>query len=503
MRLLIVDNNLEVMSRLTRIIEWKMYGIKEVIQVKNCEEALQISEAFIPDIVVIDVQIIQVYGTKLKLELLRINPNCKLLVMVENMEIEALKVVIDIAAVAYFEKNMEVIEVIDSIDKAVSAVIESREQEQTLLDNIEYKKKELVRLLFRSTNANSMMALCQDVEFPIDDNHIHLACYLKSRDLQNNIAQDIKSIQVYFEKQGLYTLFGCVEQNCVPFVIIGEKLNEKYIKNVCRRFVSFHRKYIIAVGKGVSDVGDLYYSGKIAESALDKAYFKKEDCYFEVDQLCVQPNVEYIWYQEFVSQYRKNPYQLEAWYTERIEEFINCRRGSKERIISLTQAFTNLLLKEYPMLLEELVNFTDKDEIKYAMQKTENIDQLIEIFCDILEGLSSYLCHKKKFSKLVNEIMEFCYINISNSELNCQYISEHFLFTSTYLNILMKKEVGITMKQYVINMRIERAKNMLRNTFLDVNMISSVCGFSTRNNFTKSFKRKMGMTPSGFRDSYR
>lgn len=99
--------------------------------------------------------------------------------------------------------------------------------------------------------------------------------------------------------------------------------------------------------------------------------------------------------------------------------------------------------------------------------------------------------------------MEFCFVNIANPKVNCKVIAEHFSYTTTYLNILMKKELRITMKEYLISIRTERAKDMLSNTLYEVDRISSSCGFSTRDNFTRVFKRVTGMTPSEYRNSFR
>jgi AraC family transcriptional regulator len=64
---------------------------------------------------------------------------------------------------------------------------------------------------------------------------------------------------------------------------------------------------------------------------------------------------------------------------------------------------------------------------------------------------------------------------------------------------MFKKSTGYTPHQYVINQRIERAKDLLKNTDMSITEIAYLLGFSTPAHFTHLFRRKTGLLPSQLR----
>jgi AraC family transcriptional regulator len=64
---------------------------------------------------------------------------------------------------------------------------------------------------------------------------------------------------------------------------------------------------------------------------------------------------------------------------------------------------------------------------------------------------------------------------------------------------MFKQATGYTPHQYVINQRIERAKDLLCKTDMSITEIAYLLGFSTPAHFTHHFRRKTGITPSAMR----
>ena len=64
---------------------------------------------------------------------------------------------------------------------------------------------------------------------------------------------------------------------------------------------------------------------------------------------------------------------------------------------------------------------------------------------------------------------------------------------------MFKQSTGLTPHQYVINQRIERAKELLQKTEMNITEIAYLLGFSTPAHFTHHFRRKTGRTPREMR----
>lgn len=87
--------------------------------------------------------------------------------------------------------------------------------------------------------------------------------------------------------------------------------------------------------------------------------------------------------------------------------------------------------------------------------------------------------------------------NHYDTDLNLEVLS-HIRFVSKYHLIrLFKKYYGQTPKQYLINKRIERSKDHLKNG-MPVTETCFAVGFESPCSFSTLFKSKMGLTPAEF-----
>jgi len=68
-----------------------------------------------------------------------------------------------------------------------------------------------------------------------------------------------------------------------------------------------------------------------------------------------------------------------------------------------------------------------------------------------------------------------------------------------HLRHLFKTGDGTTLVGYLTEVRLERAKELLRSTRLPLTAIATTCGFSTDRYFCRVFQRREGRTPSTFR----
>jgi transcriptional regulator GlxA family with amidase domain len=66
-----------------------------------------------------------------------------------------------------------------------------------------------------------------------------------------------------------------------------------------------------------------------------------------------------------------------------------------------------------------------------------------------------------------------------------------------------RQEVGATPGAFVEAVRLERAKQMLEATETSVDQVARACGFGTPETLRRVFARRLGVTPSDYRDRFR
>ena len=85
--------------------------------------------------------------------------------------------------------------------------------------------------------------------------------------------------------------------------------------------------------------------------------------------------------------------------------------------------------------------------------------------------------------------------------ISFQELCEHHNINGSYLSQLFKKELGITFTAYLTQLRINRAKELLKTTNMRISEISEALVYDYYFNFTKLFKKEVGMTPKEYRNA--
>lgn len=86
-----------------------------------------------------------------------------------------------------------------------------------------------------------------------------------------------------------------------------------------------------------------------------------------------------------------------------------------------------------------------------------------------------------------------------DKDLSASTLAEMLFLSTGYFCKLFKKHLQVPLSDYVLNLRISKAKKLLSDTALDMETISEQTGFSSANYFSLIFKKKTGVSPLNFR----
>ena len=85
------------------------------------------------------------------------------------------------------------------------------------------------------------------------------------------------------------------------------------------------------------------------------------------------------------------------------------------------------------------------------------------------------------------------------SDIKVEEIAEKFDIDRKYLRNLFFRYLGVSTKDYLMNIRIEKAKELLTSGELSVGEVALAVGYSDALGFSKIFKKHVGVSPSEFR----
>ncbi len=116
----------------------------------------------------------------------------------------------------------------------------------------------------------------------------------------------------------------------------------------------------------------------------------------------------------------------------------------------------------------------------------------LELLCSMSHELNTV-----HFRQLVNDIIEKEY---NNHDLNIAYIADKMNITPAYWGQKFIKEFNMPFNSYILNYRINKSLDLLKNTNTKISDIALKCGFSNGTYFTKAFRESKGITPSQYRN---
>jgi AraC-like DNA-binding protein len=93
------------------------------------------------------------------------------------------------------------------------------------------------------------------------------------------------------------------------------------------------------------------------------------------------------------------------------------------------------------------------------------------------------------------------YMEQECSQASLQNVAQQVYMTPTYLSLLFKLNTGKTFIEHLTDIRIEKAKDMLKSTHFKNYEVAEKVGYQDSRYFSQIFKKKVGLSPSEYRES--
>ncbi|WDV46375.1 response regulator [Clostridiaceae bacterium M8S5] len=193
--------------------------------------------------------------------------------------------------------------------------------------------------------------------------------------------------------------------------------------------------------------------------------------------------------------------------------------NSLENILSLAGSFTSFIRNNKLSILEvtllynylsnsiQYFNFTNLMSSQFE-HKTYNeiiaeykdIDNLSHFLYDFVDN--SFRINKKISHNSDKDIFDKILSYIHANYLETIYLSDiahKFYYNQNYISELIKRKLGKTFTDYILELRIKKACFLLINESDSISQVANKCGYSDYCYFTKQFKKITGKTPRIYR----
>ena len=176
-------------------------------------------------------------------------------------------------------------------------------------------------------------------------------------------------------------------------------------------------------------------------------------------------------------------------------------RSSKNLIISLISVMVHFAVRD--RIIDNELALTAADVCILLCEETRNHQELLETAYAGLYKISELMqeYRNREYHYLVRQSKDYIFKHL-HEEIFCKKMASDLGVSPEYLSRTFHKAEGITLKQYILEERIERAKNLLRFSDRSVSEIARYLAFSSSSHFALAFRKKTGKSPTSYRQDF-
>ena len=170
----------------------------------------------------------------------------------------------------------------------------------------------------------------------------------------------------------------------------------------------------------------------------------------------------------------------------------------------------NYLFADVVLSIAKLVNdlggevgkvIPELNSIETIMSGIKTIEQLREQTYKILSNALAYRDSQPngQYKNLIRQAREYIQHHYANPELSLNEMASQVSLSASHFSVVFSQETGQTFKEYLTEIRINKAKELLRMTSLRSADIAYQVGYNDPHYFSAVFKKNTGLTPIEFR----
>lgn len=521
LKLLIVDDEKIILKGLVETYDWKGIGFEVVGAALDGQEALELMKELRPDVVLTDICMKCMDGIQLMEETKKIDPEIRFVVLSAYRDFDYAQEACRLGAVSYLLKPIT-----DEMFAKMQEVYELCRKEKE--EHRNYRKWE---------------------KFLVQDEKSFFS-YMLERFLRGEISEkELLEISDAVErrfKKGSYFAAICADVNAVYKITEQKEYSEKrfaldtYIKEQLKEFQEFwdfvntdgSHIYIVNMGERISTgklklilAGIPKAAGFEITSALTNAYPGLEGlhrAYEQVQHLFDLANEEEVGLLEEAAGLegrKEKGYPTEA--ENRI--ILGIRRCDREQVkrgciefievLSEDEDTNKILLRQLAVRVESMLNtsygleeevrkgFDEYYRMFFRYPASRLMYLLHELFCLIVEKRMQMVPagEEEKYTSYIRNACNFMKEHMMEEELAIIQVAESVYLNPVYFGRVFKAVMGMSFKQYLLQIRMERAKQLLLDTSMTVTDICQEVGIPNASYFAKLFKQYTGTLPSEYK----
>ena len=174
----------------------------------------------------------------------------------------------------------------------------------------------------------------------------------------------------------------------------------------------------------------------------------------------------------------------------------NCLNPDKIELLPILKNYDPQIESFASFFLQEMLSEQLGNQLYYESLANLVAIHLLRQYCIFEPKLFDYKSGLS--SQKLQQAIDFIHDNL-NRKLTLHELAAQLNLSTFYFCELFKKSTGVPPYTYVLQQRVKRAQELLKNTQKPISEIASECGFSSHTNLNKHFRKFTGTTPKQYR----
>ncbi|MDC7234706.1 MAG: response regulator [Spirochaetales bacterium] len=518
--LLIADD--EIISRLgiSNLLDWEAEGFQLIDSVENGELALEILREQPVDLVLTDVKMPLMTGIELISKARSEGINSQFIVLSSYDDYSFVREALKMGALDYILK-------LDLNKEHMQSVLQ-KAREQIEQNSSGDRSQPLDRQTLNSARRDFLKQLFYgkvsfDEHLADRLNHLQLSLphhnfvtlmfrieNLPSTAGEGGIRRVIE--EVLEEYEYAYICGTGFNELCILYNLAGKEELDlfKCIERLAKRVIFLMKQYfnqsavlyISDIKGSIEEIPESYQ--QVNQAYSYKNVFSSESILFYKEIMERRSDRAPVLLESFVGRFEKaiqkdQPEELNQIFKEILEYTDTTRYIELGQISSFVFSLT-YVIRQYEEDAGIQIKLWENEEEQFnALQSIRGKEDFTTFLTGVRAGLEEALAGRND-NHIIRSVKK--YLNDHYTEgVVLKDVADYFGLTHTYLSMLFRKETGVTLKDYLIGLKIEKTKELLRKTNLQIAEISKEIGYDNEHYFSRIFKQKTGMTPTAYRNS--
>jgi Response regulator containing CheY-like receiver domain and AraC-type DNA-binding domain len=521
MNLLIVDDMTNVVKGLETGIAWKMLGINNVFSAYNAQEAKEILVQYPIHIMLCDIEMPKENGIQLLNWMRSQNMETECIFLTAHADFEYMQEAIRAKGSDYILQPAPYDEVKKAVCNAMQKIFEKQKVEQVYSYGkvmLNYQESLKGSIFHELIDGKLQKVKYEEYEKAIPLPKWEQMCYPVLFHIEENEQLSEFSIELLqFVMLNIGSeLFSGYEQEILLYsanksvfymLVYGTKgyvMDYEGVKRQLETFLKSIQNFLVSHVAGYSMEGvqtkNLFKAYEKLMVMHDKNVILKEGLFVNQSDQDIEKTDGY----QMVSIDRWKEYIINGYGDTVKIELIQFLKDLAENgklnpttLYYFYMDFTYLIfesISQRGMDPHEFMEKTQNSKIYQTAIKTlPNMIQFIETTFENMKGADN--TEVIKVGKLVKQ---YVHDHISQ-EIKRSDIADKLHLNVDYLARIFKKEMGITLKEYILNEKMKVAKNLITSTALPMSFVATKVGYDNFSHFSQSYKKVYGVSPSSDR----